>query len=713
MAKKKAKSPLKPFLDHGLEFIGESGYSQQADCPFCGKERAFHVTPETTKWICSSSPERCGRSGNLSSFLTQWAEFCHENTTREQWKELSRHRGNLPVAAFRRWGLGVSPLTGHWLIPTRSTRGTVQDLRRWRPKAKRILGTTGVRTGLWGVEQLVDSRKKDWPVYICEGEWDGMALAWLFRKIRYKAIVVAVPGARGFKDDWIVALKGRKVIWCYDNDADGDVYSLKSSKRLIKHAKEQLFLCWPEGLPDKYDVRDYVCERILQDRVSPATAFRDFRKLVKKDHRRSSEEEREEIKVAERRERPDFNASLEETLSIYRDWLRMTPDLELALKSLFAVVLSTQMPGPPVWMFLVGPPGSGKTELLLSLSSNPDCFYQSSLGPKQLVSGFKQGKLEEDPSLIPKMIGKCAVFKDWTEVLESNPFDLQDLYKVLRGAYDGIVQRSFGNGVTREYEGRFTMLAGTTNKIHGTSKATVGERFLKIQLIPPPLQEKLDLYRVIIYGSDREEDRVHATKDAALSFLDRDMPACDPGKMLPDNYVLRLAALSEIVCMLRHEVEWERDMGERNLRFRPEIEMGSRLSIQLSKFAMAMAVVEGKKSVDEAIYRIVERVAFDTAIGFNLDIVEAMMELGGEEVEARELSDQADLSLSATRRRLADLRLLGIALPSRNASESAVGRPPSIWRLSRNVRKLWDIARPYESHLESAIAGRLTSDVDH
>src|SRR3546814_12104751 len=60
-----------------------------------------------------------------------------------------------------------------------------------------------------------------------------------------------------------------------------------------------------------------------------------------------------------------------------------------------------------------------------------------------------------------------------------------------------------------------------------------------------------------------------------------------------------------------------------------DLEAGTRLMKQLGQLARIMAWIDGKDRVDEETMHQVKRVAMDTAYGFHLEIVDAMMRMGG------------------------------------------------------------------------------------
>ena len=70
-----------------------------------------------------------------------------------------------------------------------------------------------------------------------------------------------------------------------------------------------------------------------------------------------------------------------------------------------ATAISICLPGDPVWLFIIAPAGSSKTELLRSFTGNL-IFSLSTITPQTLISGLKGVK---DADLLPKLDGKVLI----------------------------------------------------------------------------------------------------------------------------------------------------------------------------------------------------------------------------------------------------------------------------------------------------------------
>lgn len=684
MAKK--PDPLTPYRQLGVVFTHQSGKDDQADCPFCGKTRAFHVNASRGVWICSSGPDRCGRHGNTMTFLEQMHEFCLDMTGAAEYDRLSEERGGIPPEAFEWAGVAWNPITGEWLIPSRNAEGHVRDIRHKRPTAKGLQGMAGCKANLWGSEQLSDRDRAAWPVDLCEGEWDGIALRWLNRRIGRKAIVLAVPGARGLPEHWLAAFKGRKVTWHYDKDADGEKFSALGGQKIKGVVREQAYTKWPEEFADKFDISDFVRMYALEG--NPRKAYLKLAGFAVKKHwwkdpHATTDDVPDDAPKNEPIVREDKNISFQECIRVFKRHLVVSPDMEEAFRTVSAVVLANQLPDDPLWMYIVGPPSGGKTELLLSLMAVPDVSYHSSVSAKSMLSGYKVPG-DEDPSLIPKLIGKIAVFKDWTEVLSAHEAEISALNGLLRGAYDGHIKRTYGNGQNREYTGTFNVLAGVTSQIHARNDTLMGERFLKFQLKAMSQHQQRRLIEQVL-STEQNPKRNEKLQGAARRFLNRDIPSSVPE--LEGWVRKKINALARFVAQLRTTVPWQRDGGDKFLAYEPDPEVGLRLAKQFRKFGVALAFVDGSKTVGEKQYPLIQRVAMDTAYGWPKQLLSVMLAVGPCSVET--LAGEARMDQNAVRRVLRDMQAIGMVVKRASAIETgSFGRPKDEWHVSRTTQKL-------------------------
>lgn len=254
-------------------------------CPFsdCGKDFHFSVGKENGAWQCF----RCGKTGNLYTFLKEWHAKCREATTEGHYKSLWKLRGINPKT-LAQFSLAWDKVNRCWLLPiykiNEHGRKVMVNLKQWRQDAdgnSEFHGTPTCSSSLFNQPALFaphtryDKTTNDYipvtpppsdlyidpttnqpadypysslenkPIWICEGEWDALALI----QFDPPAIVVATPGANSFKDEWTPWFANREVVLLFDNDDPGRSGAKRTGESLIMHhtpPKSVHVLDWPE-----------------------------------------------------------------------------------------------------------------------------------------------------------------------------------------------------------------------------------------------------------------------------------------------------------------------------------------------------------------------------------------------------------------------------------------------------------------------------------
>lgn len=653
---------LRPYVFHGVDLVVK-GTQGVGDCPFCGESRKFFVVVGDGRWNC----RRCATGnenggGNEASFLALLWERSVKATPDTAYRELAASRGLMPET-LKAWGVARSLITGEWLVPGHGVDGKVKQLYRWITiDGQRRLAATPGQHAMHGLH-LWDDKKPE--VYVCEGPWDGMALWETLNTTRVlkgvychtktqgvttllgKSNVVAVPGAGTFLPYWLSLFAGKKATFLYDSDhekttADGKVVppvghaGMRRACGVLlgcKHPPEELrYLHWgDEGydptLPTGYDVRDWLARG-----ASPQDRSTLVGKLLVKAKTAPLEWKTDPAALEDR------TAQCSRWADLVAQWekaMRWTEGLDRALSVMLASAASTQMVGSQLWVQVVSPPSTGKTQLCDALGTSYK--YVKEVGNfTGLHSGMQtdsEGK--EDNSTLVTLKDKTFVVKDGDTLLK-NPAREKILSQV-RDAYDTNCSVSYGNKIKREYRGlRFTFVMCGTESLLELDSADLGARFLTCVIM-----DKIDrdLETAI---NHRAFDRILNNRGMVANGKPgtQDDPTLVAAKAMTGGYVEYLrentGRLLEALTFsdpdgLRHTIDQYAQfvafMRARPSKTQAEVttrEMSTRLTEQLTKLMLNLAVVLNRQ-VDAEVMRRVRQVVLDTARGRTLDLVRELV----------------------------------------------------------------------------------------
>lgn len=640
-----------------IRFLGQFGFAPieevgsdnvRGTCPFCYNDK-FFVNVHTKAWDCKKG---CLRSGGYKKFLFQIVEFCTDSECvpelDQKRKDLAVHRGLL-FSTIKKFRFGYNPANDTFVLPILDQNGSsLYDVRIY--DRKKFMSVSGSNVALFGWHKL--NRSGD--VYLCEGETDALSLWEVLQKNgRSDDVVLAVPGAGTFRDDWAILLKDRVVHVLYDNDEAGQRGSLKVYEKLKGYAEQLSFIQWPGRYSNGFDVRD-LCDKLgRNDRKILRFITKQSGDLPQNYDGTPADPEEETTKRFD----GDF-VSHEQIYEVYKKWLHL-PDTRV-IDIMYAVQIANRLEGDPLWFFLVAPSGGTKTELLMSLSESPRIITTTSLTPQTLISGanFAGGG---DPSLLPKLNQKVLIIKDFTAILNMHPASREEIFGILRDAYDGRCEKSFGTGVTRSYDVKFGIMAGVTPTIEMfvADQTAFGERFLRWKIDIKTLSEKREYLKAAQKNINREVEMRRDLLEIAKTALSYDYTNHKEGlPELPEHYLDRIIDLAQFVSMMRGTVF--RDKYTKEMTHAPMQELGTRLVKQFKKLAICIALFRGMRTVDDYVYKMIVHVA-RSSIPSPLDmIVERMYTHGTKPLRTKELSDLCRVSTVRVSRLVEDLVKLDI-----------------------------------------------------
>lgn len=694
---KKKKTPQDMFECLGVILTDGPGDQLVGDCPFCGKADHFFVNSETGQYDCKV----CTESGNPINFLGRISEKLFSETKKKDWKRLAKLRSvvklkeeqvhvepPLPSYVFSHFGMCWNTELNEWWLPSKSEKGTTRDIRRWNPDVPRFISTDYCNVQLGNMEEF--SSRKDRtrvPVWICEGEWDGMCLWYLLKQAGRDEIVTWVPGAGTFKEEWAKWYQGCNVRAVYDNDDAGDKGSKKSGALLKPMARKLEYVCWPELHTPGYDVKDFVLEA-RHEGVDPKDAYDLLIGLLSSKHRRDGGKAGLAVNVAEKAQRDKLQTvAWNDLLAEFKRHVKVDKNFEDGLALSLATAASGHLTGEPLWMYLIGAPGCGKTLILASLKAAEQVIYESTITRTSLISGYDKGP---DQSLLPKLDQKCGVFKDGTTILGLHPDARRELYGTLRDAFDGETSRPFGN-IHRHYVSHFNLLIGVTPAIKSENQSDTGERFLRFEMREKNGSEN-DKMDSALASITKESIIQSALEDTVSAFLLREINV-EKFPKISDETADRLKAMASLIAVLRAQVV--RHYGfEKELKYRAVREVPTRALKQLAKLGIMLCWVFGQRKFDENVMRLLMRVTLNTCTSYHVDIVRAMIREGNGGMTAREIMEASKITHSATLvNRLLDMEQLQIVYRVASDDPDDPRKKITHWHLSKSVVELWHRSR--------------------
>lgn len=297
------------------------------------------------------------------------------------------------------------------------------------------------------------------------------------------------------------------------------------------------------------------------------------------------------------------------------------PDIEGERIVLCTYLSHYRFNDPPVWLQIMGPPGSGKTAIGIDpLSSLANVYPVSSLSINSFLSGFgenngvlKKFKKYSEQGLDSKYQG-VLTFPDLTTTLFSeDPLTRMKIVGQMRRIYDGRFDKDVGNkNKSITWQGKTTCIAATTPETEDfwLTNQEMGERWIKIRWMTDNVDP--EHYALAAIKQSGHEERIKNQLNNYIRNLIQkglDHPGVDESN-LSQHYPL-LSSLANFVEVCRTTVRRER----RGNKF-PIIGLGTqqtptRVAKNLISLVRASTSLSGSTEVTKEEIRLVARVAID------------------------------------------------------------------------------------------------------
>ena len=314
-----------------------------------------------------------------------------------------------------------------------------------------------------------------------------------------------------------------------------------------------------------------------------------------------------------------------------------------------AVICHRATQTEPIWIIIVGPPRSGKTEAITAFKKLPESYMVGNLSPKAFISGYREGVgLLERLDAAKKHL---LLLKDLTTLLSQRQQDQAEVVAALREIADGSYTVDNGKGQGRPWEGKLTILAGVTQEIHRAwgGFAGLGPRFMFLNWRPAH-QSQISKHSLKQVGGEQRM-REH-TRDLIADILSHQQ--CFTFPTLTSDEENRVVNYSCFAARIRQNVV----RGYNHQVIDVDQPEGSGvLAKTFFLIARARAAIYGRTALEEADWQLVERIMHDSTPPYRMSILTALI---AEPKLKAELRHEIGAQETTFRRRIEDLREMGL-----------------------------------------------------
>jgi hypothetical protein len=366
------------------------------------------------------------------------------------------------------------------------------------------------------------------------------------------------------------------------------------------------------------------------------------------------------LRVAFDRMVQEQHVTLARTEEVFKKWLALT-DLT-PVYAVLGAVAANLLPGDPVWLGLIGPPSSAKTEILNSTARLPKLVQAATLTPAGLLSGTprrQQSKGAKGGLLM--QIGDFGIIalKDFGSILSMRPEPKAEVLAALREIYDGSWTRHLGSdgGRTLPWAGKIGLIFCATEAYdaHYSVIGSLGDRFLLCRLKPADTAKQFEM--ALKHTGEATKTMRTELATVVASLFGRSLR--QPRPLAKDEYE-RLKEVVTLVVRLRGTVE--RDPRTREIEAVYGTEGPGRLALTLERLLLGLDTLGLDRS---AAFAVVEHVAMSSTPPIRLKAFNALSET----CTTREMAEKLGLPTTTTRRALEELTAHGLLTRGKDGRE--------------------------------------------
>jgi len=390
--------------------------------------------------------------------------------------------------------------------------------------------------------------------------------------------------------------------------------------------------------------------------------------------------------------------TIDELLTTFEYWLYLESAEREGFEVILAAALDRDIPGDPLWFYVIAPSGGIKTEFLRALSKYERIYRLDSLTAATFISGKMEkdketGELYPIAGILESLNKHVLVIKDFTVILSDTEITRHAIFGQLRSIYDGYFEKAFG---TMEkpirVKSKIGLIAGVTPVIDKYTKAhsILGERFLKIRLHPNPKETAEKAFKNLGNEERMREDLATATA-YYLNLIRVNEPYPKPSSQQRDSMI----SMAHYVALMRTRVFCRYYHGQIVDMSITEAEIPTRVAKQLKKLSIGLALVRQHEQVTNEDMATVKRVAKDCAIPARRRIIECFSTFIARNALPFEIADSTKLPRNTVLNELDKMRMLGIvkvkkSLKPKNESDHSSDKELEYYAITNMFGELYD-----------------------
>jgi hypothetical protein len=346
--------------------------------------------------------------------------------------------------------------------------------------------------------------------------------------------------------------------------------------------------------------------------------------------------------------------AIDQALAVFDRWLILND--KTPIYAVLGTVAANLLPGDPVWLGVIGPPSSAKTEILNSISMLPNVVQAATLTVAGLLSGTP--KRHHDKGArggLLRQLGDFGIIalKDFGSILSMHTETRAEVLAALREIFDGAWTRHLGTdgGKTLAWQGKVGLVFGATGVIDGHYGVigAMGDRFLFSRLEPAGKgQFKRALAHV---GPQSKQMRKELAEAVAGLFAGR---RSEP-QPISEEETERIDRVISLAVRLRGAVE--RDRYHRDIQCVYGAEGTARIGLTLERLLAGLDTL----GVDRAkALEVVEAIGLDSVPPARRRAYEHLRSIAGSSETTSKIAAALGVPTVTVRRTLEDLAAYGL-----------------------------------------------------